>query len=172
MIIAFELSQRINCSIEQTFLFLSNITNMPRWNYFIQRVTKISDGAIGNGTVFEQKRPRDLFYFKVVEFVPPNKVMLQLQPPGPDLLYGFTLTSVEGKTDVSYSWRLDLEHYSILKYIPKGAVKNWILSVIKKQLLTKTKPAVEQNFFKLKTLLETGEVILQDGRRMTINNDF
>lgn len=94
--------------------------------------------------------------------------MAQLQPPGPDLLYSFTLTSLEGQTEVLYSWRLNVEHYSILKYVPRGSFKNWIISIIEKQILTKTKPAVAQNFYKLKTLLETGQVILQDGRTMTL----
>ncbi|MBI1769020.1 MAG: hypothetical protein HY015_04595 [Bacteroidetes bacterium] len=168
MVIAFDLSQRVACSIDRTFSFLSNLANMPRWNYFIQSVTQVSQGTVGKGTVFKQKRPSDLFYVKIVEFNPPNKIMAQLQPPGPDLLYSFTLTSLEGQTEVLYSWRLNVEHYSILKYVPRGSFKNWIISIIEKQILTKTKPAVAQNFYKLKTLLETGQVILQDGRTMTL----
>ena len=168
MIIAFELTQRIHCSPAVVFSFLSDVTNMPKWNYYIQRVSKVSEGAIQVGTIFELKRPHDLFYFIVVEFVPPNKITMQLQPPGPHMLYGFDLTACEGHTDVKYSWHLDLKRYSVLKYVPDGGFKNWLLSIVEKQILSKTKPAVEQNFFKLKALLETGEAVLQDGRRMTV----
>ncbi|MEO7988461.1 MAG: SRPBCC family protein [Chryseolinea sp.] len=170
MIIEFALSQNIECSIDKTFSFLSDLRNMPRWNYFIQRVTKISEGKVEVGTIYEQKRSRDKFLVKVVEFTPPHKAMFQLQPPGPDLLIGFSLIEKEGQTHVQYNWKLDVQYYLVLKYIPTGAFKNWILSVIEKQILTKTKPAVEQNFAKLKTLLETGEVVLQDGRKMKLNN--
>ena len=170
MIIEFALSQKIECSIDKAFSFLSDLTNMPRWNYFIQRVSKISEGKIELGTTFEQIRPRDKFLVKVVEFAPPHKMIFRLQSPGPDLLIGFSLNEKEGQTHAQYHWTLDVQHYSVLKYVPKGSFKNWILSFIEKQILTKTKPAVEQNFFKLKTLLETGEVVLQNGRKTTMYN--
>ncbi len=170
MVIAFTLSQKITYPLDKTFLFLSDLTNMSRWNYFIQRVTKISEGEVADGTVFEQKRPHDKFLITVVEFVPPHHARFQLQAPGPDLLFAFTLSKKEGQTHVLYSWQLDIQHYSVLKYIPKGIFKNWILSFIEKQILSKTKPAVEQNFFKLKVLLETGSVFLQEGRRMTLQD--
>jgi hypothetical protein len=171
MIITFAFTQRINCSIETCFDFLSHLTNMPRWNYFIQRVTQLSPGAVANGTLFEQKRPHDLLRIKVEEFIPPNKVMFRVQSPGPNFLCGFVLTAIEGQTEVHYSWTLDLQQYSLLKYLPSGIFKNWILSIVKRQIMSKTKPAAERNFSKLKVLLETGEVTLQDGRRMTLANN-
>ena len=59
----------------------------------------------------------------------------------------------------------------MLKYFPGGLFKRLILALPKKVILTKTKPAVEQNFKKLKELLEKGEVTLQDGRRVIMPND-
>lgn len=170
MIIKFTLAQEIECTIQKTFSFLVDLTNMPRWNYFIQSVTQRSPGPIEIGTVFEQKRPRDQFLVKLVELTPPHQIIFQLQSPGPDLLIGFSLNEKEGRTHVQYSWQLDIQQFLVLKYVPSGAFKNWILLFIEKQILSKTKPAVELNFAKLKTLLEKGEVVLQDGRIQTLNN--
>ena len=74
MMITFQLTQRIDYPLDKTFAFLSNLTNMPRWNYFIQRVTKLTEGPVTIGTRFEQKRPRDLFQIRVEEFAPPHHV--------------------------------------------------------------------------------------------------
>ena len=168
MMITFQLTQRIDYPLDKTFAFLSNLTNMPRWNYFIQRVTKLTEGPVTIGTRFEQKRPRDLFQIRVEEFAPPHHVTFRIQPPGPDVQIRFELFAVNLQTEIQYSWQLDVQHYSVLKYIPAGGFKKWILSFVSKQIHARTKPAVAQNFAKLKTLLETGEVVLQDGRQMTI----
>lgn len=137
---------------------------MPRWNYYIQSVTKETPGVTDIGTIYKQKRPHDLLYYSVVEYHPPHHVAAQLPPPGPDMTYGFILHQLnDDKTELRYYWQLNLENYSVLKYIP-GFIRNGIMAIVRKIILSKTRPAVAANFSKLRTLLETGEVVLQDGR--------
>ena len=94
--------------------------------------------------------------------------MVEVEPPGPKHQIIFELTANNNQTNLTYKWCLDLEHYKVLKYIPGGLFKRLILSIPKRVILTKTKPAVEQNFKKLKELLETGEVTLQNGRHVIL----
>ncbi|MDP4262835.1 MAG: hypothetical protein Q8941_09915 [Bacteroidota bacterium] len=168
MIIGFELSQMIECPVEKTFSFLSDFTNMPLWNYYVQSVTKMTEGPVAEGTVFEQKRPHDLLFYKIVAIARPYKIMAEVQPPAPHLDYGFELYDQGEQTRVVYKWNLDLENYKLLKYIPRGKFKDWLLSFAGRLVQKKTRPAVMQNFGKLKILLETGRVTLQDGRSVSV----
>ena len=166
--ISFELSQIIERPVEQVFLFLRDFANMPRWNYYVLEVKKLSPGEIGLETVFEQKRKHDMQTYKVITYDPPNKVAVAILPPGAQHQLIFDLKSANGHTQLYYKWQVDLDNYKLLRFIPKGIFKKWILSFAKKHILTTTMSAVEQNFLKLKTLLEKGEVILLDGRRTVL----
>jgi hypothetical protein len=165
MAISFEISQTIEQPIDRVFSFLSDFSNMTSWNYYIQNVRQISQGNTEVGSIFEMKRPHDLYLFKITGFSSPNKITVELQPPGPKLQLIFELKSNNNQTNVTYKWHLDLEEYKALKYFPK-VLKRMILFIPKKVILTKTKPAVEQNFRKLKELLENGQTTLQDGRHV------
>lgn len=171
MAINFELSQTIERPIDRVFSFLCDFSNMTSWNYYIQSVTKVSKGNINVGAIFEMKRPHDLNLYKIIEFDPPNKIIVELQPPSPKLRLIFELVPNNYQTTVTYKWHLDLEKYKVLKYFPNNIFKRLILSIPEKVILTKTKPAVEENFKKLKELLETGQTTLQDGRHIVLPNE-
>jgi uncharacterized membrane protein len=168
MIISFELAQVIERPIDQVFSFLSDFSNMTYWNYYIQRVTKISQKDIGLGSTFEMKRPHDLNIYKIVAYDPSKSITFELQAPGPNLQLEFSFSSHNLHTHIIYAWHLNLEKYKLLKYLPGGLIKRLILYIPKRIILTKTRPAVEENFKKLKQLMEKGEVILQDGRLVTL----
>jgi hypothetical protein len=170
--IEFELSQLIRQPVEKVFSFLSDFSNMPLWNYYIQRVSKISEGDIKVGSLFEMKRPHDLTIYKIIELKDSGSIVVQLQPPGPDQKIIFTLNQDGEDTRVRYKWILELEKYKVFKYIPHSIVKRWLLSIPEKIILTKTKPAVDQNFRKLKELLESGKTILPDGRQIVLGNSI
>ena len=141
---------------------------MPLWNYNIQNVVKKSDGQDEVGVVYEQKRPHDTNLYKVIEFRKPESVKVELQPPKPLQQYGFELHALIHQTQVVYKWQVDLRKYKLLKFIPDGVFKNWILSFARNHTVKNIKPATEQNFLKLKELLEKGKVTLQDGRIISL----
>lgn len=167
MTIDFEIAERIDCPVTQVFLFLSDFSNMVYWNYFIQRVSKRSPDD-GLGTIFEMKRPRDSFLYKITEFDAPSRIAVELQPPGPKVRLVFILKADGQQTHVIYQWHVDLERYGLLKFVPGGWLKRLIISIPRRIILTRTQPAVRENVKRLKELLETGETILQDGRRITL----
>ena len=168
MLIHFELSQTIDFPIDKVFAFLSDFSNMPKWNYYITSATQSTPGPIQHGTVFKQIRPRDILSYQIKAFHPPHSVMVEVLPPGPLLQLAFNLSPINQSTQLIYSWHLDLRKYKLLKYLSNGWIKNAILSIVEKIILQKVKPAVAQNFGKVKILLEMGEVVLQDGRKVSL----
>jgi uncharacterized membrane protein len=136
--------------IAEVFQFLSNFENMPKWNYFVVNVKKISDGPVGINTAFRQKRKTDSQEYKIVEYEPNKKVAIEFQPPSVKLTMRFTLKSSHNDNDtvVVDEWKFDTG-------IPALFARIGITSV---------KAAVAENLEKLKQLLETGKTILQDGR--------
>jgi hypothetical protein len=170
MQISFQLSQNIKLPVTETFAFLSDPENISKWNYYVESVVKVSgDGTAGS--VYKQKRKHDSLCFKIIR-ISAYKIEIELLLPAPLQRYSFTCTAVSpAETNVVYDWSVDLENYKALKYIPNGKFKNFLLSFASRHVHNIIKPAVEQNFGKLKTLLEEGEVILQDGRRIMMNDE-
>lgn len=46
----------IERSIEDVFAYLADLENVPIWNYAIRRTTKLTPGAVGVATEYEQSR--------------------------------------------------------------------------------------------------------------------
>ncbi len=55
----FENTIRIDRPIGEVFAFLSDLENVPKWNYYVVEVTKLSNGPIGIGTIYHQVRKRE-----------------------------------------------------------------------------------------------------------------
>lgn len=136
----------INRPIEEVFQFLHNFENMPRWNYYVLKVSKITEGDIIKGSVFHQVRKKDSQRYQVIELVFPKSVAIETLPPERNLIMRFELSSIESSTQVKDYITIDVP---------------WIVSLFVKN---KVQSAVMENLQKLKVLLETGMVKLQDGR--------
>lgn len=147
-----ELSNKLEIRrpIAEVFQFLSNFENMPKWNYFVVNVKKISDGPVGINTAFRQKRKTDNQEYKIVEYEPNKRVAIEFQPPSVKLTMRFTLKSSHNDNDtvVVDEWKFDTGIPALFARIG----------------ITNVKAAVAENLEKLKQLLETGKTILQDGR--------
>ncbi len=132
--------------VNEVFEFLSNFENMPKWNYYVMNVSKTTEGPISRGTTFHQVRKSDAQDYKVIEFEYPNLVTIETLPPGRHLIMRFKLSKTKNGTRVEDEWQLEVP---------------WLLSVFGK---SQVKSAIKANLEKLKNLLETGKVVLQDGR--------
>jgi hypothetical protein len=70
----FENTVMIRRPIEDVFAFLSDFENVPRWNYAIVETRKVSEGAVGVGTIYQQVRSvpsRSEERFEVTAYDPP-----------------------------------------------------------------------------------------------------
>ena len=145
----FENTIRIDRPAAEVFAFLSDFENIPRWNYFVLEVTKLSDGPIQVGTTYHQVRKTDEQDFQIVELEPNRKVAVKTLPQSsPDLEMRFTLKEQGNATLIRDEWQLDSGLPKLFERLGAGKVKS----------------AVAENLAKLKVLLEEGQVVLQDGR--------
>lgn len=149
----FENTVRIDRPIQEVFAFLSDFENIPKWNYYVLEVVKLSDGPIGMGTTYHQVRKTDEQVFRITEYEPDHKLAIKTLPQSsPDLEMRFTLHDEGGVTRIVDNWKLDLGKPALLERLAA----------------TKVKSAVADNLEHLKQLLEKGQVVLQDGRKATL----
>lgn len=142
----------INRSVSDVFSFISNFENMPKWNYFVLEVRKLSEGSIGLNTKFRQVRKTDTQEYKITEFEPNSRVTIETLPPYSKLIMRFTFEQANNHTILIDEWELDTGKPAFIERFAGGNVKS----------------AVAENLQKLKQLLETGKVTLQDGRTTTV----
>jgi len=78
----FENTVTIRRPVEDVFAFLSNFENVPKWNYAIVETRKVSEGAVGVGTIYQQVRSvprRSQESFEVTAFDPPRSLEVRGQ---------------------------------------------------------------------------------------------
>ena|ERR1041385_1575667 len=136
--------------IEEVFDFLVDFRNLPKWNYYVMTVEKITQGPIQIGTEFHQVRKTDSQNYKITKLIKPFMVAMLTLPPERELEMKFELQTRDGRTLIKDTWTVKLPFF--VGWFGKKRVQH----------------AVMENLTKLKTLLETGSVELQDGRRVIL----
>jgi carbon monoxide dehydrogenase subunit G len=150
----FENTIRIQRPVGEVFTFLSDFENLPKWNYYVLKVSKRSTGPIGIGTTYHQVRKTDEQDFRILELEQNHGVAIKTLPQSsPALEMRFTLYDEGGATLIRDKWRLDTGQPVLLEKLAAGKIKS----------------AVAENLAKLKQLLEEGRVVLQDGREVHHN---
>lgn len=148
----FENTIRVNRPISEVFTFLADLENIPKWNYYVLEVRKLSEGPVGIGTTYHQIRKTDEQYLRITELEPDHKLTVKTLPQSsPDLEMKFILSEEGESTRIRDEWKLDTGLPVLIERL--GAYK--------------VKSAVAENLTKLKGLLEDGRVVLQDGRKAT-----
>jgi carbon monoxide dehydrogenase subunit G len=84
----------IDRSIRDVFDYVSDLENVPRWNYAIVETKKITDGPIGVGAIFRQVRSlprRSEEMLQITEFEPDRRFAVHgdLGPFSGTLTYDF-----------------------------------------------------------------------------------
>ena len=149
----FENTIRVDRSIAEVFVFLADLENIPKWNYYVLEVRKRSDGPIGIGTTYHQVRKTDQQDFRITELDRDRTVAVKTLPQSsPGFEMRFTLYDEGHTTRIRDEWKLDT---------------GWPV-LIEKLAARKVRSAVAENLTKLKELLEAGRVVLQDGRQATL----
>jgi len=144
---------RIDRPIGEVFAFLSDLENIPKWNYYVLEVRQLTESPIGIGTTYHQVRKTDEQDFRITEFEPNHTLAVKTLPQSsPGLHMRFTLYEEGNTTRIRDEWQLDTGRPAILERLTGGRVKS----------------AVAENLAKLKELLEEGRVVLQDGRQVTV----
>jgi uncharacterized membrane protein len=79
-VLEFENTIRVDRPIAEVFTFLADLENIPKWNYYVLDVRKLSDGPIGIGTSYHQVRKTDEQDFRIIEFDWNQKVAVKTMP--------------------------------------------------------------------------------------------
>lgn len=138
---------------EDVFAFLGKLENVPKWNYYVLQVQKLTPGPVGVGTKYHQVRKTDEQTLVIREFEPPHSLVVETMPESrPKLEMRFSLQSEGTGTRLDDYWKLDTRQPALLEKLVGGKVK----------------AAVADNLRMLKELLETGAVVLQDGRQVSV----
>ena len=149
-IITFKNSLIIERPCEEVFAFIADFRNMPKWNSHVLTVDRLSGKVSRVGTIYRQVRKTDTHDYEVVEHSPPRAVTVETLPPTRLLKMRFTFQEVGRNTKLTNEWTLGGTSLGLFKGFAERKVKG----------------AVAENLLKLKTLLETGQVRLQDGREV------
>ena len=153
--ITFENSIVINQPVHDTYNFIANFENTPLWNYYVHKVTQLTDGPIGVGTRFHQIRKTDEQTYRIIEFERDRHITIQTTPESrPVFTARYQFEPVSGQSmRLTNVWQLELGLNPILKHLAKGRIAS----------------AFSDNLDKLKELLEFGSVILQDNRHVVLH---
>ncbi len=138
----------IACPVNEVFRFVADFENMPKWNYYVVQVTRITPGPVGIGTTFKQLRKTDSQQYRIIAFEPNRKVTVEASRSALELVMSFTFEPTDGMTNLTDEWELNGGLFGLFGSLATGQIKS----------------AVAENLTKLKQLLETGTVRLQDGR--------
>jgi uncharacterized protein YndB with AHSA1/START domain len=107
----FENTVMIARPIEDVFAFLADFENIPKWNYAIVETRKVSQGAVGVGTIYQQVRSvpsRSEESFEVTAYDPPRHLEIRGQlGPFPSRL-SYALDAIAEGTRVTNSVELEL----------------------------------------------------------------
>jgi uncharacterized protein YndB with AHSA1/START domain len=128
--------------IEDVFGFLSDLENVPKWNYAIVETRKVSEGPIGVGAVYHQVRSvpsRSEERLEITTYDPPRQLEIrgQLGPFASRLFYA--LDTIPEGTRVTNTVELEL-----------GGPRRLLGRVA----VPRVREAVAANLKKLKELLE------------------
>lgn len=139
--------------VEEVFAFIADFRNIPKWNYYVMTVEKLTKEGIDLGTVYHQVRKNDNQDFEIIKFKR-NKILeietLPEMSPVFRILYCFD--PYKDGTILTNEWDLTFGQNSLIEALGKYTIKK----------------AVMDNLIKLKQLLEEGKTILQDGRVMKV----
>jgi uncharacterized membrane protein len=151
--VRFENEISIERPVEEVYKFVADLENLPKWNYYIEDVSKTSPAPKTNGTEYHQVRKGDAQDLRVKEHIPNRLLIIETIPPSrPELRREMVFQPESGSTQLLDTWNLDLGLPTFIEKISANRVRS----------------AVQENLEKLKILLETGQVTLQDGRLVRI----
>ena len=145
----FENSLVIDRPVEQVYAFLADLENLPKWNYFVQQVSKTSPEPVQVGSTYHQVRETDEQELQIIGMEPDQTLIIETIPPSkPEFRREMVFTAQDGGTQIEDRWQIEL------------GVPEAVVSYVSGQM----KASVARDLKKLKQLLETGKVKLQNGR--------
>ena len=149
----FENTIVIDRPLENVFAFVVDLPSLPKWNYYVLSVVPTSPESGRLGSTYHQIRKDDEQELKISKLEPNKSLIVETIPPSkPDLRREMTFEAQGNTTRITDKWLLDMG-------VPR---------LLESLAAMRAKSGVRENLGKLKTLLESGKVTLQDGRSFSL----
>ncbi|MBD3225516.1 MAG: hypothetical protein GF313_12375 [Caldithrix sp.] len=139
----------IQASIKDVFEFVADMRNMPKWNYFVKRVTQENGDRPELGARYYQTRKTDSQRYEIIQYEPGQSLIIKTIPgDSPMFERHLRFEAIANGTRLIDEMSLRTGYPGILERLVVGRIRR----------------AVAENLGKLKELLEHGQTQLQDGR--------
>ncbi len=149
----FENTIVINRPIADVFALVVDLPSIPKWNYYVLSVVPTSPEPGTVGSTYHQIRKDDEQDLRISKLEPNKSLIVETIPPSkPELRREITFEVQGNGTRIIDRWQLDMG-------VPK---------LLEPLAANRAKSGVRENLGKLKTLLESGKVTLQDGRSFSL----
>lgn len=130
--IRFEHHMIIERPIEDIFAFVSDFENMPRWNDFVLKTVKLSDGPVGQGTLYRQVYKSHEQKYQIIEYEPNHRVTVRTLPPAPLWQMRLTLEMTPEGTKLIDEWELETDLSGRLERRAANQIKAEVAGHLKK----------------------------------------
>ena len=151
--IAFENTIVIDRRIEEVFAFVVDLPSLPKWNYYVLSVSPTSPKPGAVGSTYRQIRKNDEQDLRISRLEPNRLLVVETIPPSrPELRREIMFEAQGDSTRMIDTWQLEMG-------VPK---------LLEPLAANRAKSGVRENLEKLKVLLESGKVTLQDGRSFSL----
>ena len=139
----------IQAPTNDVFEFVSDMRNMPKWNYFVTRVTQEKGGGPERGARYYQTRKTDSQRYEMIHYEPGQSLSIKSMPGS------------------SHTFERHLRFESVAngtRLIDEMTLRTGFPGILERLAVGRIRRAVAENLGKLKELLEHGQTQLQDGR--------
>ena len=151
--ITFENTIEISRPIEEVFAFVVDLSNTPKWNYYVLSVSPTSSKNNSLGSTYHQVRKDDEQELRISHLEPNHSLVVETIPPSkPELRREITFEFQGGNTRIVDKWNLEMGVPRLLEPLAANRAKS----------------GVRENLEKLKVLLESRTVTLQDGKSFSL----
>jgi uncharacterized membrane protein len=139
----------IQASINNVFEFVADMRNMPKWNYYVTKVTQENGDGPECGASYHQTRKTDSQRYEIIHYEP-----------------GLSLTTktMPGSSPM-FERHLSFEPTANgIRLFDKMTLSTGYPGILERLAVQRIRRAIAENLGKLKELLEHGQTQLQDGR--------
>jgi hypothetical protein len=139
------------------FEFLSDIENSPLWEQFDMRAIKITPGKVELGTQYRLLHAKYERTLRVNDYEKDRRIAV--------------VTEEQAAPNVALSIRLDPEGEVLTLALVDWKLATGLPRLVERLAEGKIKQAVSESLYKLRELLETGSVTLENGREIQMPDE-
>ena len=139
----------IQASINEVFEFVADMRNMPKWNYYVTKVTQENGDGPKLGACYYQTRKTDSQRYEIIHYEPWQSLIIKTIPGSSPMFERHLRFEATANST---------------RLIDEMTLRTGYPGILERLVVGRTRRAVAENLGKLKELLEYGQTQLQDGR--------